>query len=513
MPPENGQSKVEENLVDGTKCGTADRKDVAIVDGMNIEIRAATPASVSNENGEICGKPLVPEIVELAGALLKPKAPSASSVGATVGPFGQPSPDSSMLPDSGTIVASGALERDFVPKGMKAVVQRVAPGDSHSAVPVVQRKEAKNIQTIGIGDPSGPPRELYDAGLGHPQEAQDAVNANSVRKPPVRLAKASFAAKARAPAVVCSRPVADKIVVTSAAANGKRSSQPQTGSRAVVASAANGDQTESEAEPETSLLPLTGRMDVDANDHLDRILARGGIGTSVADGEQTGTGSLSQHPSGDMLRLLIQRVNRLEFDVQALKKRAAIEEQGTLGEDSTAAGLKAAVEALAAASSAFARKRDFDSGIVTRALDAMWTDEAFPVVGADGELMREMARSIVAASCKRNLSSAASAPEPPTRATLSTAPAKTTHVPNQHPTSLYQQTVPSSLRHATHSTYQQAQDLHIRDVTPFPHRETFDAPVHQARTSHTHPAGPGGNSDGDSDCSDPMVPTKVRVRM
>lgn len=107
--------------------------------------------------------------------------------------------------------------------------------------------------------------------------------------------------------------------------------------------------------------------------------------------------------SGDTLRLLLQRVSHLEADVKSLKSRAATEEQASLGEDATAAGLKAAVEALAAASASFARKREFDSGVIDRALDGMWPDGSFPLVGADGKLLRALARSLVMASCKQHV--------------------------------------------------------------------------------------------------------------
>jgi hypothetical protein len=105
---------------------------------------------------------------------------------------------------------------------------------------------------------------------------------------------------------------------------------------------------------------------------------------------------------GDTIRNLLRRVSNLEAGFQRLDARVEAREQLTHGADASAAGLKSAVDALAAASSAFARRRNFEPEVVGRALDELWPDGFVPRGGADGEALCALARSLVMASCRRN---------------------------------------------------------------------------------------------------------------
>ncbi|CDF36984.1 unnamed protein product [Chondrus crispus] len=103
----------------------------------------------------------------------------------------------------------------------------------------------------------------------------------------------------------------------------------------------------------------------------------------------------------ELLCSILNRVSDLERDVALLQKQSTVEEKATLGEDPSAAGLKSAVEALASATAVFAKVREYDSLAISRSLDLLWADGHFPLQGADGELLRTVARSLVLASCRR----------------------------------------------------------------------------------------------------------------
>jgi PWWP domain len=165
-----------------------------------------------------------------------------------------------------------------------------------------------------------------------------------------------------------------------------------------------GDRTDSEDDAEASLRPLSGNPDIFEEERLDKLVVfdpqMRPLNVPRDDVRADETGDPKSF-SGDVLRSLLHRVSDLEKEVKYLKGRAAAEEQAVLGEDATAAGLKAAVEAFASASAAFAKKRNFDSTVVRRALDSLWPDGAFPLAGVDGDLLHSVARSLVMASCKR----------------------------------------------------------------------------------------------------------------
>jgi hypothetical protein len=197
------------------------------------------------------------------------------------------------------------------------------------------------------------------------------------------------------------KPVVRKSFAVKAVALPRRSRAP-AGEPLAAHSPGAADATDSESEPEGSMRPVVGDLEHVADRQLRDLF---GNDVGVAEG-----GGRGGDWNGDLLRLLLQRVTDLEMDVKSLKARAACEEQATLGEDATAAGLKAAVEAMAAASAAFAGKRDFDTDVIGRALDSMWPDGSLPLVGADGEALRALACSLVMASCRRKRAAGKAAP-------------------------------------------------------------------------------------------------------
>lgn len=163
--------------------------------------------------------------------------------------------------------------------------------------------------------------------------------------------------------------------------------------------------TDSEDEPELARRMVSGTLDTAAEVVMECAVnggrAVGGTVDEIEGISQDRLLAVAGLDGGELLRTLLNRMSDLESDVRGLKTRAVAAEQLDLGEDATAVGLKSAVEALAAASAAFARTRNYDSGVIGRALDILWPDGCAPLVGADGELLRTVARSLVLASCKR----------------------------------------------------------------------------------------------------------------
>jgi hypothetical protein len=170
--------------------------------------------------------------------------------------------------------------------------------------------------------------------------------------------------------------------------------------------AAVGDATDSESESDAVFGAIAGSLDHMAEKQMTKVFGAEYSRKRKAASDGGGLCAVVD-PGGDVLRVLLQRVSDLESDVKSLKARTAVEEQKSLGEDATSAGLKAAVEALAAASLSFAGKREFDCGVVGRALDSMWPDGILPLVGVDGEILRSLARSLVLGACKRRRSAVA----------------------------------------------------------------------------------------------------------
>lgn len=163
------------------------------------------------------------------------------------------------------------------------------------------------------------------------------------------------------------------------------------------------DGTDSEMHPERERRRTAGCLNVAAEDLIEHAIRGGHTGAGSTHRAQVQDMDSVAFGGSDLVSSILNRLSELETDVKHLKKKAAAEENATLGEDVTAAGLKSAVEALATASEAFAKARDYDSGIIGRALEILWADGHFPLTGADGDLLRTVARSLVLATCKRRL--------------------------------------------------------------------------------------------------------------
>lgn len=164
-----------------------------------------------------------------------------------------------------------------------------------------------------------------------------------------------------------------------------------------------GQGTDSEEWPERERKVRSGSLEAAAED-LVEYAVRGGRGeesdSTAGYGNILDMNSVALGGSG-LVSSILNRISHLERNVTLLQKKSMSQEVATLGEDATAAGVKSAVEALASASAAFAKARDYDSGIISRSLDLLWADGHFPLSGPDGELLRTVARSLVLASCKR----------------------------------------------------------------------------------------------------------------
>lgn len=179
----------------------------------------------------------------------------------------------------------------------------------------------------------------------------------------------------------------------------KRSVRSRAGGSSLE-NTSNSEETDSEEEPERVRKVVNGSLEAAAEDLVEYAVR----GEQDAPGKQRddilNRDSLALGGS-ELVCSILNRISDLERDVTLLQKNSTLEEQATLGEDATAAGLKSAVEALASATTAFAKARDYDSPMISRSLDLLWSDGHFPLKGADGELLRTVARSLVLASCKR----------------------------------------------------------------------------------------------------------------
>lgn len=179
----------------------------------------------------------------------------------------------------------------------------------------------------------------------------------------------------------------------------RRSVRSRAGSSSLE-NTSNSEETDSEEEPERVRKVVNGSLEAAAEDLVEYAVRaeKGRSGGSRVDVLDMDTFPLG---GSELVCSILNRVSDLERDVALLRKQSTLEEQATLGEDATAAGLKSAVEALASATAAFAKARDYDTPMISRSLDLLWSDGHFPLEGADGELLRTVARSLVLASCKR----------------------------------------------------------------------------------------------------------------
>lgn len=165
-----------------------------------------------------------------------------------------------------------------------------------------------------------------------------------------------------------------------------------------------GEGTDSDDRPERLRRVVNGSLEAAAADLVEHAV-KGGQGeeSESANGREDilDMGCLSLGGS-ELLTSILNRIRDLEKDVAVLRQKSAGDRQETLGEDASAAGLKSAVEALAAAASAFAKARDYDMGAIGRSIDLLWpSDDHFPLAGADGELLRTMSTSLVLGFCRR----------------------------------------------------------------------------------------------------------------
>lgn len=165
--------------------------------------------------------------------------------------------------------------------------------------------------------------------------------------------------------------------------------------------------TDSEEHPEIQRKVATGSLEVAAEDLMEFAINGHRPKKSESSQPEASFEGIRSFPlaGSDLVCSILNRISRVERDVAKLQKKAVAEEHATLGEDATAAGVKSAVEALAAASEAFARARQYDGTVIMRSLELLWSDGHFPLPGADGELLRTVAQSLILASCKRRRNS------------------------------------------------------------------------------------------------------------
>lgn len=182
-----------------------------------------------------------------------------------------------------------------------------------------------------------------------------------------------------------------------------------TGSGAIgssrLASSDSGEGTDSEESPEKFRRIMNGSLEAAAEDLVECAVRRenGGLSESVSRREDILDMDTVALGGNELVSSILNRITDLERDVLMLRQKATGEEQATLGEDASAAGLKSAVEALAAAANAYAKARDYNPGVISRSLQLLWPAGGhFPLPGADGELLRTITKSLVVGCCKQS---------------------------------------------------------------------------------------------------------------
>ncbi len=103
---------------------------------------------------------------------------------------------------------------------------------------------------------------------------------------------------------------------------------------------------------------------------------------------------------GALMRKLVSRVSALEEHVVSLQGRVGLGNGVVLGEDATAAALKAAVETMMKAAEEFARCREFEAGTIARSMNGLWPepepgDLRAAAAAREQEYARSVARSLV----------------------------------------------------------------------------------------------------------------------
>eukprot|EP00177_Eucheuma_denticulatum_P007411 GFKZ01013496.1.p2 GENE.GFKZ01013496.1~~GFKZ01013496.1.p2 ORF type:complete len:704 (-),score=104.27 GFKZ01013496.1:2272-4383(-) len=182
-----------------------------------------------------------------------------------------------------------------------------------------------------------------------------------------------------------------------------------TGSGAIGSSrleSSDSDQgTDSEEGPERFRRIMNGSLEAAAEDLMECALRRenGGMSESVSRREDILDMDTLALGGNELVSSILNRITDLERDVLMLRQKATGKEQAILGEDASAAGLKSAVEALAAAADAYAKSRDYNAGVIGRSLQLLWpVGGHFPLPGADGELLRTITKSLVVGCCKQS---------------------------------------------------------------------------------------------------------------
>lgn len=183
----------------------------------------------------------------------------------------------------------------------------------------------------------------------------------------------------------------------------RRSVRSRAGSSEYDDSSGSRQDTDSEEEPERHRKITNGSLEVAAEELMEYAVRDGRGADSNSSAEEKDVPEMHSVALGgnDLVCSILNRISSLERDVLSLQYKAKREEVATLGEDATAAGLKAAVEALASASAAFSKARDYDPGAISRSLELLWNNGHFPLSGPDGELLRTMSNSLVLAPCRR----------------------------------------------------------------------------------------------------------------
>lgn len=170
--------------------------------------------------------------------------------------------------------------------------------------------------------------------------------------------------------------------------------------------------TDTESDPDYSQPRLANRTAAAADRLMDTVFDShvAAIGRRARHDSSNAAASRPSHSGrgavmvdSDLVGTLLARVQTLENDVASLRKHVAVTENASLGEDSTAAGLKTAVEALWSASGAFAKAREFDPGTISRAMELLWDENDRRFAAQDKQLLFDVAKSVIASMCKRNL--------------------------------------------------------------------------------------------------------------
>lgn len=105
----------------------------------------------------------------------------------------------------------------------------------------------------------------------------------------------------------------------------------------------------------------------------------------------------------EVMAMLTNRLKNLEEQVMMMKETQDERKKFDVGEDVTAAGLKASTEAFISSIESFSRARDYNGRKVETSLGFLWPKgEHAPLPGHDGALLDTVIKSLAFGSCKRH---------------------------------------------------------------------------------------------------------------